>query len=55
MAKGLYHQLRETWKKPDKKRLREQMVEWRKTDAITKVDKPLRLDRARALGYRAKK
>ena len=55
MTKGLYHQLRETWKKPDMKRLREQMIEWRKTNAITKVNKPLRLDRARTLGYKAKK
>jgi large subunit ribosomal protein L15e len=31
------------------------MIEWRKAGAITKVDKPLRIDRARALGYKAKK
>ena len=31
------------------------MIEWRKSDAIVKVEKPLRLDRARALGYKAKK
>ncbi len=55
MTKGFYHQIRQAWKKPDKKVLRERMTEWRKTDAITKVDKPLRLDRARALGYKAKK
>ena len=55
MAKGVYHQVRQAWKKPDKKVLRERMIEWRKADAITKIDKPLRLDRARALGYKAKK
>jgi large subunit ribosomal protein L15e len=31
------------------------MIEWRKEGAITRVEKPLRLDRARALGYKAKK
>jgi len=55
MVKGLYHQLRETWKKPDIERLRELMVEWRKQNTVVKVEKPLRLDRARSLGYKAKK
>ncbi len=55
MAKGLYHQIRQAWKKPDKKTLRERMIKWRKSGVFTKVDKPLRLDRARALGYKAKK
>ena len=55
MTKGLYHYLREAWKKPDKKTLRERMIEWRKSRVLTKVDKPLRLDRARALGYKDKK
>jgi len=35
--------------------LRERMIDWRKSQTIVKVDKPLRLDRARALGYKAKK
>jgi large subunit ribosomal protein L15e len=52
---GLTKFLREFWKKPDKKILRERMIEWRRSEAITKVDKPLRLDRARSLGYKAKK
>ena len=47
--------LRDAWKKPDVKVLRTRMIEWRKADAITKVEKPLRIDRARALGYKAKK
>ena len=46
--------LRNAWKKPDTKILRERMIEWRKDGLITKVDKPLRLDRARSLGYKAK-
>ena len=54
-AKGLSHYLRKAWKKPDTKRLRELMIEWRKGNKITKLDRPTRLDRARALGYKAKK
>ncbi len=55
MTKGFYHYLREAWKKPDKKILRERMIEWRKSPKLVKVEKPLRLDRARALGYKDKK
>lgn len=55
MAKGLYHQLREVWKKPDPVRLRELMTEWRRANSVSVVEKPIRLDRARALGYKAKK
>lgn len=55
MTSGLYHYLKEAWKKPDKKTLRERMIEWRKSPVFVKVDKPLRLDRARALGYKDKK
>ena len=52
---GLMKYLREAWKKPDVKLLRERMIQWRKDGAITKVEKPLRIDRARSLGYKAKK
>ncbi len=52
---GLTKYLRQAWKKPDKKILRGRMIEWRKENAITKVDKPLRIDRARSMGYKAKK
>lgn len=55
MAKGMYHYLREAWKKPDVKTLRERMIGWRASETVVKVEKPLRLDRARALGYKAKK
>lgn len=54
MVKGFYGYIAKAWKKPDKKTLRERMVEWRKSQAVTKVDKPLRLDRARSLGYKDK-
>jgi len=55
MSKGMYYYIRQAWRHPDKKVLRERMTEWRKTGTFTKVDKPLRVDRARALGYKDKK
>jgi large subunit ribosomal protein L15e len=55
MTKGLYHYLRETWKKPDTDMLRELMIKWRKDNTILKIERPTRLDRARSLGYKAKK
>lgn len=54
MVQGFYHYLKEAWKKPDKETLRKRMIEWRHSDVFTKVDKPLRLDRARILGYKDK-
>lgn len=55
MAEGMYHKIKQAWKKPDKKILRERMIAWRKSEVFTKVKKPLRLDKARTLGYKAKK
>ena len=54
-VRGMYYYIREAWKKPDINLLRERMIEWRKSEVFTRVDKPLRLDRARALGYKDKK
>ena len=55
MTKGMYHYLRQAWKKPSQEINKDRMIGWRKSDVFTVVDKPLRLDRARALGYKAKK
>lgn len=54
-AKGMYHYIKQAWKKPDATTLRERMIAWRKSPVQVKVDKPLRLDRARTLGYKDKK
>lgn len=51
----MYHHLRQTWKKPEKEMLRDRLIAWRKGNVFVKVEKPLRLDRARSLGYKAKK
>src|SRR3989344_47524 len=55
MSKSMYHYLREAWKKPDSETMRGRMIAWRASEAIEVVDKPLRLDRARSLGYKEKK
>lgn len=58
MAKSMYHYLAETWQRiysgELKQLLRVKLMEWRKQPSIVRVDKPTRLDRARALGYKAK-
>lgn len=55
MANGMYHYIRQLWKNPEKELTRERMIEWRAGKSVEKVEKPLRIDRARALGYKAKK
>lgn len=55
MTKGMYHYIRDAWKKPDPIRLRESMVKWRSELTVITIDKPTRIDKARALGYKAKK
>jgi large subunit ribosomal protein L15e len=52
-----YHHIGESWKKHETafgSPQWQRMVEWREGPSFVKVDKPLRLDRARALGYKAK-
>jgi large subunit ribosomal protein L15e len=55
---NLYGHVKEAWRDLDKgylrDLLRQRMVAWRRSPAITRVERPLRIDRARDLGYRAK-
>jgi large subunit ribosomal protein L15e len=55
----MYRHLREAWKRPDDSYVGEIMksraILWRRQPTIVRVDKPTRLDRARSLGYKAKK
>lgn len=56
MAKGLYYYLRQAWKKPRQLELwRDRLIEWRRGETIVKLEKPTRLDRARSLGWKAKR
>ena len=50
--------LREVWKRPKENlgdEWKSKLIEFRREPVITRVDKPTRLDRARSLGYKAKK
>jgi large subunit ribosomal protein L15e len=56
---SLYKYIREAWKNTDDSYVRELMQkrapQWRKESVIQRIDRPTRLDRARSLGYKAKK
>lgn len=55
MAQGVYHYIGEAWQNPNKELVRSRLIQWRAGESFTRVEKPLRLDKARALGYKAKK
>ena len=57
MAKSMYDYIRDQWKKPDtsfKSPQQQRLIQWRKEENFFRVEKPLRIDRARSLGYKAK-
>jgi large subunit ribosomal protein L15e len=57
MVKSMYDHIGDQWKKPDtsyKSPQQQRLIQWRKEDNFTRVEKPLRIDRARSLGYKAK-
>jgi large subunit ribosomal protein L15e len=53
-----YKYIAEAWAKPEKsfvdELMRQRLIEWRRQNAITRIEKPTRLDKARKLGYKAK-
>ncbi len=57
-GKSFYHYIGEAWKDTKKSYVSdlmwERMIEWRKEENFGRVERPTRLDRARALGYKAK-
>ena len=58
MAKGTYKYIADAWKTPDKSYVHDltwdRLITWRREPVFNRVEKPTRLDRARALGYKAK-
>ncbi|MCJ2519804.1 MAG: 50S ribosomal protein L15e [Candidatus Thermoplasmatota archaeon] len=56
--RSLYHYVREAWATPDEsyvgELLRKRMIQWRRGSSMERLEKPTRIDRARALGYKAK-
>ncbi|WP_423792544.1 50S ribosomal protein L15e [Methanocaldococcus indicus] len=55
---SLYKYIREAWKRPKesyvKELLWERLQQWRREPAVVRIERPTRLDRARALGYKPK-
>jgi len=57
MGKSMYDYVGDQWKKPDityTAALKQRLIQWRREENFSRVEKPLRIDRARSLGYRAK-
>ncbi|MEM3916761.1 MAG: 50S ribosomal protein L15e [Candidatus Nitrosocaldus sp.] len=57
MVTGMYYHIAESWRRLYRERndiLKERIVAARYEHAILRVERPSRLDRARALGYKAK-
>lgn len=56
--RNMYSYVAQAWANPGEGYLRElqhqRLIEWRRGPTIVRVERPLRIDRARALGYRAK-
>ena len=54
--KSFYSFIRELWKRPKENPLwKERLIKWRREPSIVRIERPTRIDRARALGYKAKK
>ena len=52
---GYQKYMKKLWQSPKQKEIiKERLISWRKEPVIIKIDKPTRLDRAHALGYKAK-
>lgn len=56
--RSLYRYVGEAWASPHEsyvgELLRQRKIQWRRGQAIERVERPTRIDRARALGYKAK-
>ena len=54
---GYLKYLKEAWKQPREnlgQAYKDKLFQWRRENSIVRLDRPTRLDRARALGYKAK-
>ncbi len=57
MVRSAYHHIAELWNEREDVMadlIRERLIKWRREPTVVRVDKPTRLDRARAIGYEAK-
>lgn len=57
MTKSIYDYVGDQWKKQDltyKSPQQQRLIQWRKEENFSRVERPTRIDRARNLGYKAK-
>ena len=57
MVKSMYDHVGDQWKKPDtsfESPQQQRMIQWRKEENFSRIERPTRIDRARSLGYKAK-
>ena len=55
---GLYQHVREIWKNPRENLgsiWQQRILEWRNQEVTVRIERPTRIDRARSLGYKAKR
>jgi large subunit ribosomal protein L15e len=53
---GLYSWLSKLWKRKERKEIyKKRLIEWRKEPSVVRVERPTRIERARSLGYKAKR
>ncbi|KYH40330.1 MAG: 50S ribosomal protein L15e [Candidatus Bathyarchaeota archaeon B26-2] len=54
-----YKYMAEAWRRPGesyvKELMKQRLIKWRKQPSIVRIEKPTRIDRARRLGYKAKR
>ncbi len=56
MVASMYSYISQLWQSDEWKKtvVRQRMIEWRREGSVVRIEKPTRLDRARAIGYKAK-
>jgi large subunit ribosomal protein L15e len=57
MVRSVYDYIGDQWKKPDtsfQSPQKNRLIQWRREESFVRVERPLRIDRARSLGYKAK-
>lgn len=55
---GFYRYMRQAWKRPRENLgeiWKQRLINWRKENVVVRVENPTRIDRARSLGYKAKR
>ena len=52
---GAYKYIQELFRGHDRSLLKERIIEWRRSNAVVRIERPTNIVRARSLGYKAKK